>query len=98
MVIAQEPLKHDGTTYDEGEEVDMTAEEAREYGLVAIGAVEVIESLPDGFPGRDALHEASLRSVEAVATAAEDDALQAIDGVGDKTEKAIRDALADHDT
>jgi len=45
MVIAQQPLKHDGEQYDPGDEVDMTPEEAEENGLVAIGAVTVTEEV-----------------------------------------------------
>jgi hypothetical protein len=97
MVTAQTPLKHDGETYAPGEEVDMTGEEARENGLVAIGAVEVTEELPEGFPGRAALHEAGLTDVDDVAALVEAEDLQSVGGIGDKTEQAIRDALADKD-
>ena len=45
MVVAQEPLKHDGDTYEPGDEVDMTPEEAEENGLVAIGAVTMTEEV-----------------------------------------------------
>ena len=97
MVTAQTPLKHDGETYDPGDEVEMAAEEARESGLEAIGAVEIVASLPDDFPGRDAFHEAGITSVDDVAALAEEDELQSVEGIGDKTEQAIRDALADKD-
>jgi pyruvate/2-oxoglutarate dehydrogenase complex dihydrolipoamide acyltransferase (E2) component len=69
MVIAQEPLKHDGETYAPGDEVDMTAEEAEENGLVAIGAVEVTEEV---------------QATEAAAELAEEEDvdLASIDGTG----------------
>ena len=98
MVTAQTPLKHDGETYAPGEEVDMTAEEARENGLVAIGAVEVTRELPKGFPGRSALLEDGVTHVGEVATLAEENALGDIKGIGDKTESDIREELADKDS
>jgi ERCC4-type nuclease len=97
MVTAQTPLKHDGETYAPGEEVDMIGEEARENGLVAIGAVEIVASLPDDFPGRDAFHEAGITSVDDVAALAEEDELQSVEGIGDKTEQRVRTALADEE-
>lgn len=98
MVTAQTPLKHDGETYAPGDEVDMTADEARENGLVAIGAVEVTEGLPEGFPARSALHDAGVTDVEDVAALSEGDALSDIKGIGAKTQDAIQKALADQDS
>jgi hypothetical protein len=97
MVTAQTPLKHDGETYAPGDEVDMTGEEARENGLVTIGAVEIVASLPDDYPGRDAFHEAGITSVDHVAALAEEDELQSVEGIGDKTEQRVRTALADEE-
>lgn len=45
MVTAQTPLKHDGTEYEPGDEVEMSPAEAEANGLVAIGAVEVTEEV-----------------------------------------------------
>lgn len=93
MIKTTEPLRHNGDSYDPGDTVDMTEEEAREGNLIALGIVEVVESLPEDFPGRVALHDAGHRTVESVAGV---DELTAIDGIGEKTADDIVRALEVH--